>query len=97
MRRRFIFDKELGRCVEIPLDQPERQGGPQILMKHPNIAYQSPITGEAVTTWAKRDYDMKAAGCIDYREAKEMAADARANRNSAMQGLTLKDVERHMR
>ena len=52
---------------------------PTVMIK-PNIAYASPIDGSPITTWAKRRYDLEASGCVDAREGKEMAADARRNR-----------------
>ena len=42
-----------------------------------NIAYPSPIDGKPITTWQQRQYDLESHGCVDWREGKEMAADAR--------------------
>lgn len=94
MRRRYRYNEATGKMEEVSLECNEGLGL-QVVMKHPNISYESPITGEAVTTWAKRDYDMKAAGCVDAREAKEMAADARRYWKKPTDGLTLREVERH--
>ena len=42
-----------------------------------NIAYPSPIDGKPITTWQQRQYDLESHGCVDWREGKEMAEDAR--------------------
>ena len=42
-----------------------------------NIAYPSPIDGKHITTWQQRQYDLESHGCVDWREGKEMAEDAR--------------------
>lgn len=67
------------------------------IMVKPNIAYQSPVTGEAITTWAKRRDDMARSGCMDAREARECAADARRNWKTGLEGLTLGELERQRR
>lgn len=58
----------------------------------PNIAYASPIDGRPITTWAKRNYDLAASGCVDGRTGKEMAADARHKRQPPQ--VTIDDVKR---
>ena len=60
----------------------------------PNIAYASPVDGTPVTTWAKRRDDMARHGCMDAREARECAQDARRNWKTGLEGLTLAEVER---
>ncbi len=62
-----------------------------------NIAYRSPVSGEAITTWAKRQYDMESHDCMDAREARECASDARKNWKTGVEDLTLGEVERTMR
>ena len=42
-----------------------------------NISYPSPITGEIIQSHRKRQYDLEKHDCMDYREAKECAEDAR--------------------
>lgn len=56
-----------------------------------NIAYPSPIDGKPITTWQQRQYDLESHGCVDWREGKEMAADAR--RNMPSKSVTLEDVK----
>lgn len=58
-----------------------------------NIAYQSPITGEPITTWRQRQYDMESHDCMDAREAKECAADARKYWKTGIEDLTLEELE----
>ena len=33
--------------------------------------------GKPITTWQQRQYDLESHGCVDWREGKEMAEDAR--------------------
>ena len=57
-----------------------------------NIAYQSPITGQPVTTWRQRQYDLESNNCVDAREGAEMAADARKYHKKNI--ITAEDVAR---
>ena len=79
----------------LPVDD-DRPKGPTIHVQ-PNIAYESPVDGRPVTTWAKRRDDMARSGCIDAREARERAADARRNWKTGLEGLTLGELERQRR
>lgn len=92
MRRTYRYDQELGRCVEVT--RTDRAPGGPVIMVRPNIAYASPVDGRAVTTWAKRDYDLKASGCVPYETAKEMVQDARAGQKDPLDGLTLNEITR---
>lgn len=58
-----------------------------------NIAYRSPVSGKPITTWAKRQYDMESNDCMDAREARECASDARKNWKTGVEDLTLDEVE----
>ena len=55
-----------------------------------NIAYQSPITGQPVTTWRQRQYDLESNNCVDAREGAEMAKDARKYQRKNV--ITAEDV-----
>ena len=57
-----------------------------------NIAYASPVDGKPVTTWAARRYDMEAHGCMDAREGRACAADARKHWKTGLEGLTLEEL-----
>ena len=57
-----------------------------------NIAYASPVDGHAVTTWAARRYDMESNGCMDAREGRDCAADARKHWKTGLEGLTLDEL-----
>ena len=57
-----------------------------------NIAYQSPITGQPVTTWRQRQYDLESNNCVDAREGAEMAKDARKYQQKNI--ITAEDVAR---
>ena len=63
------------------------------IMVQPNIAYASPVDGKPVTTWAARRYDMESNGCMDAREGRACAADARKHWKTGLEGLTLAEVE----
>ena len=56
-----------------------------------NIAYPSPIDGKPITTWQQRQYDLESHGCVDWREGKEMAADAR--KNMRREAVTIDDIK----
>ncbi len=90
MRRSYRYDETLGRCVEITRSS-EPTKTHQIIVKQ-NISYQSPATGEVITTWAKRDYDLKASDCVHYAQGKEMALDAQRNRRGVTHGMKLEDI-----
>ena len=62
------------------------------IMVQPNIAYASPVDGSAITTWAKRKYDMESNGCMDAREGRACAADARKNWKTGLEGLTCEEM-----
>ena len=63
------------------------------IMVQPNIAYASPIDGSAITSWAKRKYDMESHGCMDAREGRACAADARKNWKTGLENLTHAEME----
>jgi hypothetical protein len=66
------------------------------IMVQPNISYASPIDGKPVTTWAKRKYDMESNGCMDAREGRACAADARRNWKTGLEGLTHAEMESYL-
>ena len=57
-----------------------------------NIAYASPIDGKAITTHRARQYDLEASGCVDAREGREMASDARKGWKRDV--ITMEDVKK---
>ena len=63
------------------------------ILVQPNIAYASPVDGHAVTTWQERRRDMERSGCMDAREARECAADARKHWKTGLEGLTHAEME----
>ena len=63
------------------------------IMVQPNIAYASPVDGHAVTTWRARRYDMERNGCMDARDGRACAADARKHWKTGLEGLTHAEME----
>lgn len=63
------------------------------VMVKPNIAYASPVDGRPVTTWAARRYDMESNGCMDAREGRDCAADARKNWKTGLEGLSYEELQ----
>ena len=62
------------------------------IMVQPNIAYESPVDGSAITTWAKRKYDMEKNGCIDARDGRDCAIEARKNWKTGIEDLKYADL-----
>ena len=63
------------------------------VMVKPNIAYASPVDGRPITTWAARRYDMESNGCMDAREGRDCAADARKNWKTGLEGLSYEELQ----
>lgn len=62
-------------------DMLESRQAPGAIIKG-NVCYASPLDGKPITTHRARAYDLESNGCVDHREGKEMAADARRYHNS---------------
>ena len=64
MRRRFVYDKKIKKCVEVPIDQPLV---PRIQLitdiDQQGKSYASPVTGRMITSRRARKEDLKATGC----------------------------------
>ena len=58
---------------------------PPMVFVQPNICYDSPITGQPITSKQKRDEDLARHGCIPYEEGMKQDHHQR-----------LKDSERHL-
>ena len=80
--------------IWLDADDISRGDAPSLtVMVQPNIAYASPVDGSAITTWAKRKYDLESHGCMDAREGRACAADARRNWKTGLENLTHAEME----
>ena len=83
-----------GEYVWLDADEitPSAPAGVTVMIQR-NIAYASPVDGRPVTTWAARRYDMESNGCMDAREGRDCAADARKHWKTGLEGLTLDELQ----
>ncbi len=64
MVRRYKYDEQLGRCVEIPIEDEKEPVSAHVWPDIP--AYRSPIDGRVISGRAARREDMIRSGCVEY-------------------------------
>jgi len=83
----YRYDKETGKVITLQewLEKygEERSRGPMIIVKGKWDAYQSPITGEVISTVRQRENEMKEHDCVDYEPSLRGEADKRVREGEA--------------
>ena len=76
-RGRFIQDPETGRLVPASEYQRKQSDVNLMVLVKGFDAYESPTTGEVVSNYRQRDYDLKSSGCRQYegRQTEQQEAD----------------------
>ena len=83
-----------GEYVWLDADEitPSAPAGVTVMIQR-DIAYASPVDGRPITTWAGRRYDMESNGCMDAREGRDCAADARKHWKTGLEGLSYEELQ----
>jgi len=85
---RYRIDRETRELIPIAewlekYGEPPRPKGPMIIVKGKFDAYESPITGEVISTVRQRENEMKEHDCVDYEPSLRGEADKRVREGEA--------------
>lgn len=85
----MIFVYRAGQVVPKPIAaprmEPARASFPRPMLSPCFETMESPVTGEAITSWRARDRDMQAAGAVDRRDLPDKPFEQRRQENARQQ------------